>query len=186
VDSSALVSVEDLDKGARLAEGLIARDFPISAAFWAYAESADTWRLVIATPLLARTSRTQVYGIVQRALAELDLDIPLGRITLVRDDDPSIANLRSLVESEGSDRLAISFHHGDIAGEWVDVGFAYKTNALDYERQVGAALRRVLPEDVTIETIPESIQCAGDANSTSSLTGMEELWWLRRSRAAIR
>jgi hypothetical protein len=142
--ASTLVTAEEFEQGARLVQELTARNFPVTTAFWAYAENTELWRLVIATPRLMQTPRSRLYREVQDVLSQLDLDISLSQIRLVRDDDPSVANLRALVEAEeGRDRLTTPFGQRDIAGEPVDKGYAYSAGALEYQRQILNAINRI-------------------------------------------
>ncbi|MEU4233473.1 hypothetical protein AB0F17_55095 [Nonomuraea sp. NPDC026600] len=134
---------QDIKEGARLIQELNDLDFPISSALWAYMTDADEWRLVIATPPRAAAARSTTYRLIQDALIRLELSIPLSRIALVRDDDPAVQNLRALAESNRSGALGLKFGSVKISGQHVDEGYAYLHGALEYERQVLAALRRM-------------------------------------------
>lgn len=79
---------ENVQNGRRLIEAL-QKWLPISAAFWLNAEDTNEWRLVIVTPLVGTGNVRQAYHLVEQALAETKVPIPLENISVL-----SPANLR--------------------------------------------------------------------------------------------
>jgi Restriction endonuclease len=138
-----LVTQEDLADGARLIQELDQADFPITTAFWAYDPVLERWRLIIAAPSAAIESLIQAYGIVQRAINDNGLGIALDRVSLISDNDPKLANLQALSESDSQDVVEVSLGHAEVAGRVLDDLHIYKSDALRYEREVFAALQRV-------------------------------------------
>ncbi|GAA3531184.1 hypothetical protein GCM10022419_007840 [Nonomuraea rosea] len=133
----------DIEEGARLVQELEDRGFPLSAALWAHMEDSDEWLLVIAAPSEVVTSRATAYQLIQDALRDLGLNVPLSRITLVKDEDRTIQNLRALAEAERSRTLGLKFGPASISSQHVTEGYVYLRGPLEYERQVFDALRQM-------------------------------------------
>ncbi|MBP2708214.1 hypothetical protein JOL79_30985 [Microbispora sp. RL4-1S] len=133
----------DIHEGARLIQALIDDHFSVTAALWISPHDSDEWQLAIAMPMSNRTSRTAAYRLIQKELMSLGLDLPLSRIRLISDDDPSIQNLRSLVEADTSGRTALKVSISEAFGQSLDQGYIYALGPLKYEREVLSALQRM-------------------------------------------
>ena len=137
---------EDLADGARLIQNLDQRDFPVSAAFWAYDAILEQWRLIIAAPPRSIDSMLSAYRIVQDIISDNDLAIPLNRISFIPDNDAKVKNLRALAQSGTCDVIEAPVGPTEIGGHIVDDIYLYRPDALRYERRVFEALQRVQPE----------------------------------------
>jgi hypothetical protein len=73
---------QDVENGRKLIEALEKR-LPISAAFWLNAEEANEWRLVIVSPLVGEGDARLAYQMVEQALAETKVPIPLENISVL-------------------------------------------------------------------------------------------------------
>jgi len=72
---------QDVQNGRKLVEALEKR-FPISAAFWLNSEETNKWRLVIVSPLVSAGEAGSAYRMVEQALAETGVPIPLENISV--------------------------------------------------------------------------------------------------------
>ncbi|SET59321.1 hypothetical protein [Nonomuraea wenchangensis] len=133
----------DIDGGARLLQELNDRGFPVSTALWAHLVEADEWRLMIAVPPRLAASRAEAYRLVQAAMLDLELGFPLSRTTVVSDEERSVQSLRTLVEVDQSHAVGLAFGAARVCGQQVSEGFVYSMEALTFEHQVFAALRRM-------------------------------------------
>ncbi len=161
MDQSKLVA-EDVADGARLIAELQDRGFPITVALWAYTADLEAWQLVIATSLPATGSRSRAYRTVQEVLEDLGLRLSLSRITLIRDSDPSVVNVKALVESDPHDLDTVPIGQAEFGGRSAGSAYAYKSEWLRYGRELLTALRRyqgpyaVIPEQEVSE-LPSNI-----------------------------
>jgi len=73
---------QDVQNGRKLVEALQKR-LPISAAFWLNTEEANEWRLVIVSPLVSAGDARLAYHMVEQALAETGVPIPLENISVL-------------------------------------------------------------------------------------------------------
>jgi len=73
---------QDVQNGCKLVEALQKR-LPISAAFWLNTEEANEWRLVIVSPLVSAGDARLAYHMVEQALAETGVPIPLENISVL-------------------------------------------------------------------------------------------------------
>jgi hypothetical protein len=84
---------QDVQNGRKLVEALQKR-LPISAAFWLNAEEANEWRLVIVSPLVSAGDARVAYHLVEQALAETSVPIPLENISVLSPTNLSYKQLR--------------------------------------------------------------------------------------------
>jgi hypothetical protein len=73
---------QDVQNGRKLIEALQKR-LAISAAFWLNAEEANEWRLVIVSPLVSAGGARSAYHIVEQAMADTGVSIPLENISVL-------------------------------------------------------------------------------------------------------
>ena len=140
----------DVEDGGRLVGELQDRGVPVTAAVWAYNSNLEEWRLVIATPTPSSSPPSKLYKQVQDILARLDLQLPLSRIMLIRDDDPAVRNLQAVVESDRRDEATVAIHEFELAGRPMSQGRAYRAEVLQYEKQLFDALQRYQPADMIL------------------------------------
>lgn len=145
-----LVTQEDLADGARLIQELDQVDFPVTSAFWAYDPTLERWRFIIAAPSAAIESLVGAYGVIQNAISNNGLGISLDRVTLIPDNDPTLANLQALGKSDAQDVVEVSVGRAEVAGRILDDIHVYRSDALRYERDVIAALQRMQPTNAVL------------------------------------
>lgn len=141
---------QDAREGASLVQQLDEGDLPLTAAFWAHDTGLDVWRLVLAVSKFRATSPRAAYALVQRAITDLDLSIPLNRITIVSDTDPLIGTLREYATHAFRDLVEVPLAGADIGGAPVDIGYVYSVEAVRYEKDLFAALQRCQPEEAVL------------------------------------
>jgi hypothetical protein len=73
---------QDVQNGRKLVEALQDR-LPISAAFWLNEDEANEWRLVIVSPLVSAGNARGAYHIVERALEETGVKVPIDNILVL-------------------------------------------------------------------------------------------------------
>jgi hypothetical protein len=149
VDQAALVT-RDFDDGARLVQELDRREFPVSAAFWAFDQNVESWRLIVAAPAQTIESKSQIYGLIQSIIFDDDLEIPLSAISLVRDDDQGVRNLQADAISDIGTVFEVPIAHTEVGGRSISNVHVYRTAALRYEGELLSALQRVQPGDVVL------------------------------------
>ena len=97
MDTAVLVRTER-EAAWKLLEALEKERFPMTAAFWQYLPDAETWRLVIATPLVDEIGSIAAYTRLQMALNQLPEEISEGfsvaNITLLGPDSEQLMKLR--------------------------------------------------------------------------------------------
>lgn len=138
-----LVTQEDLADGARLIQELDQVNFPVTAAFWAYDPRLERWRFIIAAPPSAIESLVRAFGVIQKVISDNGLGISLDRVSLISDDDPTLANLQALGKSDAQDVVEVSVGRAEVGGRVLDDIHVYRSDALRYERAVIAALQRM-------------------------------------------
>jgi hypothetical protein len=77
MDTAVLVRTER-EAAWKLLEDLEKEQFPMTAAFWQYLPDAETWRLVIATPLVDEIGSIAAYTRLQTLLNQLPEEISEG------------------------------------------------------------------------------------------------------------
>ena len=147
-----LVTQEDLADGARLIQELDQVAFPVTAAFWAYDSTLERWRFIIAAPPPAIESLVNAYGVIQKAISDNGLGVTLDRVSLISDNDPTLANLEALSNSDAQDVVEVSAGSAEVAGRVLDDIHVYRSNALRYVRSVIAALQRMQPPNAVLRT----------------------------------
>src|SRR5438270_11646028 len=84
---------QDIRNGRKLVEALQKR-LTISAAFWLNSEEANEWRLVIVSPLVSAGNARLAYHLVDQALAETGVPIPLDNIYVLSPTNLSYKQVR--------------------------------------------------------------------------------------------
>lgn len=132
----------DYVQGRLLVGKLLENDFPIDVAAWRFDETLGEWELLIASPQYEQLPPSHSYREVQRALGSADIDLPLSRVHLVGGSSRLVSNLRAIANSSsGTDRVVLlaPFSEEDPSASFQ----VYGRTALDFEREVFAALQRV-------------------------------------------
>lgn len=137
----ALVDV-DYIQGRLLVEQLLENSFPIDVAAWRFDETLGEWELFIASPQYERLPPSHSYREVQRAIESAGIDLPLSRVHLVGGSSRLVSNLRAIANSSsGTDSVVLlaPFSEEDPSASFQ----VYGRTALDFEREVFAALQQV-------------------------------------------
>jgi hypothetical protein len=80
----AILVIFRIGDGQRLIEHLVARHFPVSAAFWLYTNDNEKWSLCIVSPDVEREGVENPYGVVLQAFRDVpDLQIDQDDFTLI-------------------------------------------------------------------------------------------------------
>lgn len=188
----AVLVRRDIEAGARLVRYLISQGFPLTSALWAHISDTDEWRLFIATSAQQKLSRSHAYRLIQGALQRRELGLALSRISLVRDDDPSIQSLQALSDSSKNRSAELRFGSGEIAGQHVDEVYTYRLSPLAFEQQILTALQgmsdlgRVVessgelqfdsPKEFDFAFIGDRRVVLVEAKSTSRPMGLDYVW----------
>ena len=130
MDREALVTehfTADLEAGGRaVVEGLDAANVPVSAAFWLLATGESSWRLVLASPLVAARGPRAFYRKVDKVLRRLAP--PTVRLDAIDAAPPShkmVSLLRGAVHT-GPGLGGIRFMGNAIKGVLIPDAYIYR------------------------------------------------------------
>ena len=117
-----------INAGAELIRKLDLTSLVVRSCLWFYLSESNTWRLIIASPEVARTGPRQVYGKIQSVL----LDVPEGQrgmalsdISAVEDNDPLISLLRTAIKT-GNGISGIRFSRSTVNGQFIEDAYIYR------------------------------------------------------------
>ena len=119
---------EDITAGHNVIEALDGAGFPVKAAFWLYNSDADTWKLWIGSPNAGRDLQRAYMKISEILSAVVDKPVlDLSRIKLVRQDDPLVKAIASVIRVKGlSD---VRFRSNTVNGIYIPDAVIYRTAA---------------------------------------------------------
>ena len=118
--TTALVA-PDLQEGQKILDAAKLARLSIRAAAWAHFNEAQSWRLVLVTPLVDRDGPLSVYRVLQKALTKHAIGIPLSQITVAA---PRAALARLILQSSGD---VSSFASGPATPDvTVDARYVYR------------------------------------------------------------
>jgi len=141
---------QDVEDGARLVLEVDSKWLPVTAAIWVHEPSLGAWRLVIAIPERDFSSPKAMYSRIQNIIFDLNLSLPLDRITVVSDRDPLIRSLRDLIQTGSKGVVEVPVGGLEVAGDTVDLGYGYHIETLRYRADLFAALQRNQPRDAVL------------------------------------
>ena len=130
MDSEALVVEQfttDLETGGRaVVEAFDAANLSISAAFWFLAPGETSWRLVIASPLVAALGPRAFYKKVDKVLRRVAAPtVPIDSINAAPPNHPLVTLLRSAVQT-GPGLGGIRFVGNVINGVLIPDAYIYR------------------------------------------------------------
>ena len=115
--------------GAAVTRALDAAGWPVVASLWLFDAESNQWRLVLASPTVTQTGPLAAYRRVGEALGALNLALPLGGLSVVPPDDPTVRALASAfrpgmhIEGRRVSRTAIN-------GLFVDDAYLYRIKSV--------------------------------------------------------
>ncbi|MDX2156692.1 MAG: hypothetical protein SFW09_09295 [Hyphomicrobiaceae bacterium] len=118
--------VDDIEYGRLIVEALDSADVPVSAAFWLLYGDTGTWKLWIATPEAGhdlQAAYVEIAKVLSSSGAPL-IDFDLGRIRLVRSDEPMVRSLRKVVKVDGVGK--VRFSSNVIDGTYIEDAIIYR------------------------------------------------------------
>ena len=93
-----ILTQEMIQAGAELTCQLDKAHLEVRASLWLYMPDKNLWRLIVASPAVRQDGPKKVYQQIQTILfkmSDMTWKIPLHDISVVEDDDPLIASLRT-------------------------------------------------------------------------------------------
>jgi hypothetical protein len=123
--SAALVEGK-VEAGKSLVSELDRAGFPVRSAFWLYSNDDESWRLVIASPLVRQFGPKEGYKRLRSLLHRVQgMHLNLSEISLVKDNEPLVDLLRKAVHTEGVSE--IRFSGNSVNGVMIDDALIYRS-----------------------------------------------------------
>jgi len=100
----------------------------VDASLWFYMPESNTWRLMIASPEVAKYGPKKVYEKIRSVLSQRSEEQPslaLRDISVVEDTNPLISLLRSAVRTDPG-ISGIRFSRNAISGHFIDDAYIYR------------------------------------------------------------
>lgn len=117
---------EMIRAGEELTKKLDESASPVTAAFWFYVAEENHWRLIFASPLVAKKGPKAGYDAVAEALAALRRNYTALRyISVVEPGNPLVQLLASAV-STGPGMTGIRFSQNTVNGKFIDDAYLYR------------------------------------------------------------
>lgn len=117
---------EDLEFGKRLTDALNKARFPFRGIFWLYDESADDWRLVVATDLVSKEGPRKTYLRLAEITSKLPAaDYQLLKLSLIPTEDPVYQALSSVFAPAKSVEGA-RLSHTNVGGIVIPEAYLYQ------------------------------------------------------------
>ena len=114
------------EAGNRLIQTLDVSDLEITAALWFYETETDSWRLLLATPLVATEgSRAAYERILQVLSSHPEIELHLTDITVLPPSDPLLQLLRTAIRT-GHTIAGITFSRTVINGTYIEDAYIYR------------------------------------------------------------
>ena len=126
---SAVLVDEKIKGGKALVEALDQMGFLVRSAFWLYSSEDDSWRLVIASPLVGELGQLECYGRVDAALLSLqEPPFALREIALVKETEQLVEFLRTAINTGPTGTRAIRWTRNSVGGIYVDDALIYRSS----------------------------------------------------------
>jgi hypothetical protein len=116
--------------GADLTKKLDEVEWPVVASFWLYLPELNTWKLVLASPLVTKQGPSRAYQDIQKALGALwrvQSPIKLKDIEVVEPSHYLVSLLRTAV-STGPTIQGIRFTRNVINGQFIHDAYLYRVS----------------------------------------------------------
>ncbi|MHB0969450.1 MAG: hypothetical protein ACYC7A_09440 [Thermoanaerobaculia bacterium] len=117
---------EMIRAGEELTKKLDESAWPVTAAFWFYVPDENQWRLVFASPIVAKKGPKAGYDAVAEALSALRRNFTALRyISVVEPQNPLVQLLASAV-SIGPGITGVRFSQNTVNGRFIEDAYLYK------------------------------------------------------------
>ena len=117
-----------VNTGRELIEQLDNKNLSINSALWLYSSDSDSWKLLIASPLVRHKGPRHLYKLIQSALLRFQRrPISLSDISVLDDKNKMISNLKSAVHT-GQGLANIRFTHNFVNGILIEDAYIYRLN----------------------------------------------------------
>lgn len=124
--SETLVSHE-IQQGQAVLDAIDRAGLHVRTAFWLYAD--ESWRLVLATPLVDDEGPLPAYRRIQQALAKFGTAdvVPLNRIQVISVRDPLIRAVKQVVHVPRTSRSPTRYTRNVVNGILVEDAYIYRS-----------------------------------------------------------
>jgi hypothetical protein len=117
----------DIDIGKSVVEALDAENADLRSALWLYFSDAAEWRLMLSLPVVDRHGPEAGYRLVQRALQNHHVSLPLRRITVVGTEEPLPSRLRRLIRTPALGTSGINVSSTSVDGLMIEGAHIYRS-----------------------------------------------------------
>jgi hypothetical protein len=123
-----ILTQEMIQAGAELTRRLDEAHLEVHASLWLYMPDKNLWRLIVASPAVRQDGPKKVYQQIQTILSKMSdqtWKIPLHDISVVEDNDPLIASLRTSMGTKDG-ISGRRFSRDTINGHFIEDAYIYK------------------------------------------------------------
>ena len=123
-----LLTVEMINAGRELTQGLDSAGLPVSGCLWLYKSESNLWRLVIASPEVTTSGPKKTYRKIRSVLSKMPdsgSQLTLHDISVVEETDSLISLLRSAIKT-GNGIAGIRFSRNTVGGRFIDDAYIYR------------------------------------------------------------
>jgi hypothetical protein len=123
-----ILTQEMIQAGAELTRRLGEAHLEVHASLWLYMPDKNLWRLIVASPAVRQDGPKKVYQQIQTILSKMSdqtWKIPLHDISVVEDNDPLIASLRTSMGTKDG-VSGRRFSRDTINGHFIEDAYIYK------------------------------------------------------------
>ncbi len=119
---------EMIEAGAELIRRLDAAGFELNAGLWLYMEEPNSWRLILASPIVTRDGPNKAYKKIQSVMSKKPEDrkvLALAHISAVEPNKPIVVLLRKAVKTD----IGISglrFSRNAVDGQYIEDSYIYR------------------------------------------------------------
>lgn len=119
---------EMIDAGAELIRRLDAASFELNAGLWLYMEEPNSWRLILASPIVTKDGPNKAYQGIQSVMSKMPENwkvISLVHISAVGPNKPIVALLRKAVKT-GNGISGVRFSRNAVNGQYIEDAYIYR------------------------------------------------------------
>lgn len=115
-----------VEAGRRLIELLDQKGFPVTSAFWLYRSEPESWRMILASPVVDELGSRAAYGKINEAMEGFEGLSTLYEVSLVSPKDELVSLLRKAIGT-GQGVQTIRFSHNVIDGRYIEDAVIYRS-----------------------------------------------------------
>jgi hypothetical protein len=119
-----LLVTDGIRQGERLLRALDSAPFPVTTALWYL--SAETWRYVLATPVVDRDGPREAYRQVNEVMRSNNIPMSLSDVTVVSPKDPLVALIGAAVHTGPTDVSGVRFTANTINHVFIEDAYIYR------------------------------------------------------------